>query len=285
MGDLEKQNGMPGEQGVQEYLRQIRQIPRLTMEEERDLAKKCREGDEAAICRMVSANLRLVVSVAKEYAGRGVPFPDLIQEGSIGLIVAARKFDYTRDCRFSTYATKWIRQGVNRCLLNHGGLIRVPEYTADQIRKVQKTAADIQGKTGTAPTCAAIAEECGIPEKKVTRLLELLPDICSLDAPAGEDQDSALEFLLEDDASLQPQEELVREELKRLLNTLLEGLPERQRQVLSLRFGFDDGICHSLEQIGGMLGVSKERARQIEKQAMERMKTQGAQWGLEDFLR
>ena len=273
-----------GEDDVRQYLQEIRQYPRLTPEEERDLARKCAEGDEDAIRQMVSANLRLVVSVAREYAGRGVPLLDLVQEGSIGLLVAARKFDYTLNFRFSTYATKWIRQGVSRCIMNHAGLIRVPVHTAERIRKILAAKAELQQESGQTPTNGEIAEKVKIPEKKVAELLSLIPETCSLDVPAGEDEDGTLQLLLEDVEAPQPQEELVRQELKDTLNGLLSLLNERQQQVLRLHYGMEDGIVHSLEDIGKTLGISKERTRQIEHQAMDKLRTMGADFGLEDFL-
>ena len=268
---------------MQQYLREIRSFPRLTAEEERDLAKRCAAGDEAAIRQMVNSNLRLVVSVAREYAGRGVPLLDLIQEGSIGLLAAAKKFDYTRDFRFSTYATKWIRQGVTHFLQNHGALIRVPAHTAERIRKIQQVRAALLQSSGEEPTAAQIAECCDISEDKIMQLLQRNPEICSLDAPVGDD-DGTLGILLEDVLSRKPYEELVHEELVQTIDSLMAALNERQRQVLRLHYGMDDGICHSLEEIGGMLGISKERARQIEKQAMEKLQKLGASMGLEDFL-
>ena len=252
---------------------------------ERSLARRCAEGDEEAIRQMVNSNLRLVVSVAREYAGRGVALLDLIQEGSIGLLVAARKFDYTLDFRFSTYATKWIRQGVTRCLLNHAGVIRVPLHTAERIRKVLAVKVKLEQENEAEPSAAEIAERTGFSEDKVRQLLQLTPEVCSLDIFTGEDDDSTLGSLLEDIHAPQPQEELVRRELERTMATLLGSLNERQQQILRLHFGMEDGICHSLEQIGGMLGISKERVRQIEQQAMEKLQTMGASMGLEDFLR
>lgn len=273
-----------GEDEVRQYLQQIRTIPRLSLEEERELAMGCAQGDAEAIRRMVSANLRLVVSVAREYAGRGVPLLDLIQEGSIGLLTAAQKFDYTLDYRFSTYATKWIRQGITRYLLNHAGLIRVPVHTAERIRKVLSAKFFLQQQLGREPEWDELAEACGIPEKKVKEYLSLLPEICSLDAPAGDDEESTLQLLLEDRQAPQPQEALIRRELEQTVEALICQLPERQQQLVRLRFGMEDDTCYSLEVIGEKLGVSKERARQLEQQAMKKLKELGAGLGLEDFL-
>ena len=287
-GLAQLQDKMPvvstGEEDMSQYLQEIRRFPLLSAEKERTLAMACKQGDEDAIRQMVNSNLRLVVSVAKEYAGRGVPLLDLIQEGSIGLLVAAKKFDYTLENRFSTYATKWIRQGVTRCLMNHAQLIRVPVHTAEKMRKVLLAKATLLQELGQEPTLEEIAQYCDIPVDKVRQLLQLNPETCSLDAPAGTAEDAALGVLLEDVFSPQPQEELVRQELKRTMDELLSMLTERQRMVLRLHFGMEDGICYSLEQISIRFGVSKERVRQIERQAMERLQKLGAGLGLEDFL-
>ena len=271
------------EDGVQQYLQQIHTIPRLTPEEERKLAKLCNQGDENAIRKMVSANLRLVVSVAKEYVGRGVPLLDLIQEGSIGLLIATKKFDYTLDYRFSTYATKWIRQGVSRCILNHAGVIRVPVHTAERIRKVLGAKTALQQELEREPDVAEIANRTGFSVNKVEEYLSLVPEVCSLDAPTGE-ENGTLGALLEDLQAPQPQEALVRQELERTINALLEQLPQRQQLVLRLRFGMEEDTCYSFEAIGEKLGVSKERARQLAQQAMDKLQTLGAGLGLEDFL-
>lgn len=269
---------------IHQYLNEIRGIPLLTPEQERDLAKRCAAGDEAAIRQMVSANLRLVVYVAKEYAGRGVPLMDLIQEGSIGLLAAARKFDYTKDYRFSTYATKWIRQGVTRCLMNNSGIIRVPLHTAEKIRKVEAVKNQLKQQYGTEPTSEEIGDQAGLSADKVDALLSLSPDVCSLDVLTGDSDKNTLGSMVEDLDALQPQEALVRQELETMMQKMLASLTDRQRKILCLHFGLEDGVEHSLDEIGKSMGISKERARQIERQAINKLQELGTSMGLEDFL-
>lgn len=282
---LEKQaESVAGEDEVTRYLNEIRQYPRLSPQEERELARRCALGDEEAIRKMVNSNLRLVVSVAKEYAGRGVPLLDLIQEGSIGLLTAAKKYDYTLEFRFSTYATKWIRQGVTRCLMNHSQMIRVPQHTLERIRRVSAAKAKLLLQNGKEPTIAEIARECELSEEKVVQLLQLTPEVCSLDTPVGDGDDNTLGILIEDLEAPQPYEELVRDELNHSMESLMATLNDRQRRILQLHFGMEDGTCHSLEEIGGILGITKERVRQIEKQAISKLQKLGTSMGLEDFL-
>lgn len=273
-----------GDEDVRQYLKEIRAYPRLTQEQEEQIARRCAQGDEDAIRLMVNSNLRLVVSVAREYAGRGVPLLDLIQEGSIGLIVAAKKFDYTMEYRFSTYATKWIRQRITRYLIDHSGLIRVPAHTAEQIRRIAAARNTLLQEKGEAPTDSEIAERTGMSREKVAQLMRLAPETCSLDAPVGADGDGTVASFLPSGEGAEPQEELVRQELATLMDGLMDQLTDRQRQILRLRFGMEDGVCCTLEEIGRKLGISKERVRQVEKQAIDRLKHLGADLGLEDFL-
>ena len=233
---LENSPVSAGEDDVRQYLNEIRRYPRLTPEEERELAMRCAQGDESAIRQMVNSNLRLVVSIAREYAGRGVALMDLIQEGSIGLLVAARKFDYTKDYRFSTYATKWIRQGVTRCLMNHGSAIRVPLHTAERMRKIEAVRTALRQELGEEPTAGQIAEKCGLPEEKVAELTQLTPDICSLDVPTGDDDGTALQSLLEDAQAPQPYEEVVRGELDKTMDGDAERAPAAD-SAAALRHG------------------------------------------------
>lgn len=277
---LEKQNI----DDVEQYLREIRQFPLLTPQQEQALAQRCASGDEEAIRQMVNSNLRLVVSVAKSYAGRGVPLLDLCQEGSIGLITAAKKFDCTKDTRFSTYATKWIRHCISRYIADHAELIRIPEHTAQQIRQLKELHTRLQRDSGSPPTLRVLAQQAGLSEKKAQQLLGYVPEICSLDLLTGDGGDVPLGTLMEDVRAPEPQAALVRQELEQLLDRLMDKLSDRQRQILRLHFGMEDGICHSLEEIGSRLNISKERARQVEKQALEKLQTLGAGFGLEDFL-
>lgn len=286
-GQLLEKESVPlaaGEDDVRRYIHEIRQYPRLTPQEERELARRCAEGDEDAVRRMVNSNLRLVVSIAREYTGRGVPLLDLVQEGSVGLLAAARRFDYTLDFRLSTYATKWIRQSINQCIIDHTAMIRVPQHTAERMRKLTVAKMVLLQEMGREATVAELARYCGETEEKALELLRQIPEVCSLDIPTGDAEDSTLAALIEDVNAPQPQEALIRQELRHIMDELLGKLNDRQRLLVRLRFGMEDGNCYSREEIGRKLGISKERVRQIEQQAMEKLKNYGADMGLEDFL-
>lgn len=267
----------------QQYLQQIRAIPRLTREEELELAKKCAAGDSDAIRKMVSANLGLVVSVAMKYADRDVPLMDLIQEGSFGLMKAAEKFDYTREIKFSTYADDWIRKYILSCVLDDG-LIPVKGYTATQIRKVLTAKNSLSQELEREAKLEEIAQKSGFSPEEVKKYLSLIPKVCSLDEPAGEDGDTTLQQVLEDPQLNKSQELLVRRELEQTMDALLGQLPARERLILRLRYGMEDGVCHKLDAIGGILGVSGQRVRQLEQRALEKLRRMGVEFGLEDFL-
>ena len=281
---LEQEVLSTGGEDVRQYLSEIRRYPVLTHAQERELAQRCAAGDPEAIRTMVCSNLRLVVSVAREYAGRGVPLLDLIQEGSIGLIIAARKFDHTLDFRFSTYASKWIRQRIGMALGDRAGLIRVPAYTAERLRQVNQARTELRAELGREPTAGELSDRTGFSAEKVTELLALAPEVTSLDIPVGDKGEDTIGTLLPAEEGYEPQAELIRRELKALLDDLMTQLSDRQRTVLRLHFGMEDGVCRSLSEIANVLEVSKERVRQIERQAMEKLQKIGAGFGLEDFL-
>ena len=270
-----------GEENIAIFLQEIRAYPRLTEQEELELARRCAAGDEDAVRAMVNANLRLVVSIAKRYYNGTVPLLDLIQEGAIGLLAAARKFDFMRQVRFSTYAAPWIRQAVLRYALNNDDPIRIPAHTAEQIRRVVAAREELVQQLGREPETAELAAQCQLSEDKVLQLLLLQRRTFSLEDQSWEDETASG---IEDLQAPQPLEALVREEMEHTLEQLLSMLTERQQQILRLHFGLDGGKSHSLDQIGILLGISKERTRQIEKQAMDRLKELGADMGLEDFL-
>jgi len=272
------------EDDTAQYLKDIRRYPLLTPEQELEVAKGCARGDEEAIRTMVNSNLRLVVYIAKEYVGKGVPLLDLIQEGSIGLLSAAKKFDHTRECRFAHYASQWIHQGCYRGVLKHSSLIRVPLHTLEKMRKILAVKAALMQESGEEPSIEELAARCEMTAEKVSELLEQLPQVGSIDIPTGENGDDTLQSLLKNAQAPQPEESLVREELKHIMEGLLQKLTDRQQQILRLRFGMEDGVCYSLQQVAQRIGLSKERTRQIESQAIDKLKKLSAGLGLEGFL-
>ena len=271
------------DEGTQVFFRALDHYPRLTPEQTLELAKACAEGDEEAIRTMVNCNLGLVVAEAKQYSRKykHVPFMEWVQEGAIGLLEAAKRYDPEKGA-FSTYATDCIHERMKLCL-EDSGVIRVPRNITEEAQKIKKTRENIIRQTGREPEITELAQLCGLSETVVLKRLKSLPDVCSLNVSAGENEDS-LVSLLEDDRNPSPYEETVRRELKELMENLLADLDQRQRYVLRLRFGMEDGVCYSLQQVADRIGVSKERTRQIERQALDKLQKNGANQGLEDFL-
>lgn len=279
---VDSKPGFVSEEDLRQLMAEIHEIPRLSPEEERELAKKCAQGDEEAIRRMVSANMRLVVAIARRYYNGTVPMQDLIQEGAIGLLTAAKKFDYTRGYRLSTYASKWIRQGVTRCAINNHSAVRMPVHMVEQIHKVTKVQARLRQSLDREPTLEEIGAECDLSADKVSQLLQLQPELLSLDAPI--DEKDAVGSLVEDVRTPQPLQTLVSRELLEQMGLLMAQLTERQQRILRMHYGMEDDKCHSFEEIGNVLGISKERARQIENQALRKLRSLARNKGLEDFL-
>ena len=265
------------------YIQSLGEFPLLTPEQEQALAKECAAGSTEAMQKLVNANLRLVVFIAKQYAGHGTPLMDLIQEGNTGLLIAARKFDYTKGFRFSTYAGKWIHKAISTYLLYQADMIRVPVHTAELLRKVRSAEETLRSQ-GEEVTPEGLAEICGLPEKKVALLLRLMPEICSLDAPVGSEEDNTFGAVLEDETALQPLEELAQKELRDTMLKLISQLSERQRDVIIMHYGLDGEGSRSLEEIGKALSISKERARQLNQAAMKKIAALGEKAGLEDYL-
>ena len=270
------------EEDIRRLLEDINSIPRLTEQQERELAIRCAQGDEQAIDQMVSANLRLVVAIARRYFNGTVPLSDLVQEGAIGLMTAAKKFDYTRGYRLSTYASKWIRQGVVHCMVMNQSAVRIPAHMAAAIRKVTQVQSRLRQSLEREPTLEEIGAQCDLSADKVSQLLQLQPELLSLDAPVGEHD--AVGNLVEDVRSPHPLQTLMSRELLERMGSLMAQLPERQQRILRLHYGMEEDKCHSFEEIGNMLGFSKERARQIENQALRKLRSLAKNMGLEDFL-
>ena len=269
---------------VRMYLKEIGRIKLLTPEEEQEIAKKMAEGDEDARKRMSEANLRLVVSIAKRYVGRGMQLLDLIQEGNLGLMKAVEKFDYTKGYKFSTYATWWIRQSITRAIADQARTIRIPVHMVETINRVLRTSHSMVQKLGREPTTKEIADELHIEESKVEEVLKIAQEPVSLETPIGEEEDSHLGDFIPDDDIPAPAEAAAFTLLKEQLMEVLDTLTEREEKVLRLRFGLDDGRARTLEEVGKEFNVTRERIRQIEAKALRKLRHPSRSKKLKDYL-
>lgn len=269
---------------VKVYLKEIGRIPLLTPEEEIELAIRIADGDEEAKKKLAESNLRLVVSIAKRYVGRGMQFLDLIQEGNLGLIKAVDKFDYTKGFKFSTYATWWIRQAITRAIADQARTIRIPVHMVETINKVKKTNSQLLHKNGRDPTPEEIAAELDMPVEKVREILRVAQEPVSLETPIGEEEDSHLGDFIPDDDALAPADAASQLLLKEQLAEVLKTLTEREAKVLSLRFGLEDGHPRTLEEVGKEFNVTRERIRQIEAKALRKLRHPSRSKKLKDFL-
>lgn len=269
--DLELPDSVDMSEPLKIYLKEIGQVALLSAEEEAVLARRIADGEEEAKRKMEEANLRLVVSVAKHYAGRGLPFMDLIQEGNIGLMRAVEKFDYTKGNRFSTYAVWWIKEAITRAIDSQSREIRVPVHVAQNMNKVLKTEREMQQKLGREVAEEEIARELRMSEEEVKRIRTYIQNPVSLETPVG-DEDGSLEDFVEDDREPTPEDAVAALVRKEEVQELLGNLNEKERIVLSLRYGFEDGNVHTLEETGERLGVTRERVRQIESAALEKLR-------------
>ena len=268
---------------VKAYLKEIGQVPLLSAEEEQTLARAARAGDADARRRLSEANLRLVVSVAKRYAGRGLPFLDLIQEGNLGLMKAAEKFEPDRGFKFSTYATWWIRQSITRAIADQGRTIRIPVHLVEHINRVRKTAGELLRKNGREPTAEEIAVRLEMEPDRVRELLQLAQEPVSLETPVGE-EDAHLEDFIQDEEAGVPVDEAGRQLLRRELMSVLKSLTPREERVITLRFGLDDGRPRTLEELGKEFNVTRERIRQIEAKALRKLRHPSRAKRLRDYL-
>lgn len=282
--DVDVLEGVSTEDPVRMYLKEIGNVPLLSTEEEVELAKKVEQGDEEAKKALTEANLRLVVSIAKKYVGRGMPFLDLIQEGNMGLMKAVDKFDYTKGYKFSTYATWWIRQAITRGIADTGRTIRVPVHMVETINKTLRMTRTLLQELGREPTPEEVAERLNVPVSKVREVLKISRDPVSLDTPIGEEDDSHLGDFIEDDSALSPADSAAFSMLRAELGTALESLTDRERQVVQLRFGLIDGRARTLEEVGKEFNVTRERIRQIEAKALRKLRHPSRSKRLKDFL-
>ena len=282
--DLSIPDGVSIEDPVRMYLKEIGKVPLLSADEEIELAKRMEEGDEDAKKRLAEANLRLVVSIAKRYVGRGMLFLDLIQEGNLGLIKAVEKFDYRKGYKFSTYATLWIRQAITRAIADQARTIRIPVHMVETINKLIRVSRQLLQELGREPTPEEIAAEMKLPVERVREILKISQEPVSLETPIGEEEDSHLGDFIQDDNVPVPADAAAFTLLKEQLVEVLSTLTDREQKVLRLRFGLDDGRARTLEEVGKEFNVTRERIRQIEAKALRKLRHPSRSRKLKDYL-
>ena len=282
--DLSVPEGVSIEDPVRMYLKEIGKVPLLSADEEVELAKRMAEGDEEAKKRLAEANLRLVVSIAKRYVGRGMLFLDLIQEGNLGLIKAVEKFDYHKGFKFSTYATWWIRQAITRAIADQARTIRIPVHMVETINKLIRVSRQLLQELGREPTPEEIAAKLDMPVERVREILKISQEPVSLETPIGEEEDSHLGDFIQDDNVPVPAEAAAQTLLKEQLDEVLDTLTEREQKVLRLRFGMNDGRARTLEEVGKEFDVTRERIRQIEAKALRKLRHPSRSRKLRDYL-
>ena len=282
--DLSVPEGVSIEDPVRMYLKEIGKVSLLTADEEIELAKRMEQGDEEAKKRLAEANLRLVVSIAKRYVGRGMLFLDLIQEGNLGLIKAVEKFDYRKGYKFSTYATWWIRQAITRAIADQARTIRIPVHMVETINKLIRVSRQLLQELGREPTPEEIAEEMKMPVDRVREILKIAQEPVSLETPIGEEDDSHLGDFIEDEVIENPVDYTTRVVLREQLDEVLDTLTDREENVLRLRFGLDDGKMRTLEDVGKVFNVTRERIRQIEAKALRKLRHPSRSKQLKDFI-
>ena len=282
--DISVPDGVSIEDPVRMYLKEIGKVPLLSAEEEIELAKRMEEGDEQAKQKLAEANLRLVVSIAKRYVGRGMLFLDLIQEGNLGLIKAVEKFDYRKGYKFSTYATWWIRQAITRAIADQARTIRIPVHMVETINKLIRVSRQLLQELGREPQPEEIAEVMDIPVERVREILKISQEPVSLETPIGEEEDSHLGDFIPDDNMPVPADAAAFTLLKEQLVEVLDTLTEREKKVLTLRFGLEDGRARTLEEVGKEFNVTRERIRQIEAKALRKLRNPVRSKRIRDFL-
>lgn len=282
--DLSVPLGVKINDPVRMYLKEIGRVDLLTAEEEVELAKRIKQGDKEAARKLAEANLRLVVSIAKRYVGRGMLFLDLIQEGNMGLIKAVEKFDHEKGFKFSTYATWWIRQAITRAIADQARTIRIPVHMVETINKLIRVQRQLLQELGREPTPEEIGEEMGLSPDKVREIQKIAQEPVSLETPIGEEDDSHLGDFIEDQDAVSPADHAAYELLKEQLEDVLDTLTDREENVLRLRFGLDDGRTRTLEEVGKVFGVTRERIRQIEAKALRKLRHPSRSKRLKDFL-